>query len=242
MSNVKRLRYTVITPGNVDYSGATDVKHTTSDFEAVLSSNELNIVVNRAVTEEEAIDLVGDFLRTWEMKIGLELRPGEVAFLLSEIEYEGDRKSSQFVTLDPAIVVRDNKRNAYVLPPTDLAYPQYVDWMYQRYKGFTEGKEPLASMAYYCLTVIESNAGGRRKAATNLGIEFSVLEKLGELTSTKGDPKEARKKKGPHVGLSTKENTWIIAAAKKIIYRSSEQAANPGVSRKQITMADLPSL
>jgi len=57
------------------------------------------------------------------------------------------------------------------------------------------GDEPLPSMAYFCLTVLEYQAKNREAAAKQYAIDLKVLKKLGGLTA-KGDPMTARKVTG----------------------------------------------
>ena len=110
-----------------------------------------------------------------------------------------------------------------------------------RYQGYREGREPLLAMAYFCLTVLEAGAGGRREAAATYKIHESVLGKLGELTSERGDPGTARKMKAPAMQpLSGAETVWIQEAIKQIIWRLGDQRATTELPT--ITMADLPAL
>jgi hypothetical protein len=107
-------------------------------------------------------------------------------------------------------------------------------------------------MAYFCLTLIEANAGDqeqakerkknrkREKAGKKYRISCEVLAKLGELTSTRGDEKTARKSHRLHTPLSGAETRWIEAAVKAIIRRVAEIDSDPILP--EITMSDLPAL
>ena len=68
-----------------------------------------------------------------------------------------------------------------------------VETLWRRYEGYLEGKEPISSMANFCLTLVKQRGSGRKGAAKLLGIAFDVLRKLDELAATKGDEKTARK-------------------------------------------------
>ncbi len=88
-----------------------------------------------------------------------------------------------------------------------------------RFRGYQDGREPLLSMAYFCLTVVESAAGGcnrRSNAATTFGIEEHVLRKLGEVTSNRGDRASARKAHSSAGLLTHREREWIEAAVKQL--------------------------
>jgi hypothetical protein len=106
-------------------------------------------------------------------------------------------------------------------------------------------REPLSSMAYFCLTVLESSVGQKVKkrnaSAKQYGIHYDVLDKLGKLTGgTRGEPMTARKMDSDMTPHTPNELQWIEAAVKAIIRRVAEVAA--GASVKQISMSDLPPL
>jgi hypothetical protein len=61
------------------------------------------------------------------------------------------------------------------------------------------------------------------------------------LTAEKGGP-IARKAEGLHAKLTRAERAWLEAAAKMMIRRAGEVAANPASAHKQLTCADLPPL
>jgi hypothetical protein len=98
-------------------------------------------------------------------------------------------------------------------------------------------------MAYFCLTVVESAAGGRNRrtnAAKTFGISQNVLDKLGDLTTNRGDREIARK---AHLNLQPvkgAERAWIEATIKQLILRLCDGPQRS--HRKQLTMADLPPL
>ena len=95
-------------------------------------------------------------------------------------------------------------------PPVDLSASPDVETLWFRYEMYRQDKEPLASMAYFCLTVIEALAGGsRRRAAKTLVVDFSILDTLGRLVSQKGDAKTARKYSPSSESLHPHEATWI---------------------------------
>ena len=114
--------------------------------------------------------------------------------------------------------------------------------MYDRLSGYYAGREPLPSMAYFYLTVLEdkfTNAK-RRSAAKSFRIDLAVLDAVGELSSTKGGVGSARKAEATGTALSRKEELFLEAAVKMIIRRAAEVAQNPGAALPTITLADLP--
>jgi hypothetical protein len=98
------------------------------------------------------------------------------------------------------------------------------------------GSEPLLSMAYFCLTLLER--GDRRAAAQQFAIDYEVLKKLGELTSTRGDHHTARKASAPLHPLTADEAHWIEATIKAI----GKHLAARVRDSKPLSLADLPKL
>jgi hypothetical protein len=113
--------------------------------------------------------------------------------------------------------------------------------MWLRYEGYRRGKEPLAAMAYFCLTVVEAR-GGRKKVAKELNIEPELLRKLGELSSNVGDPREARKLSGSGRAHTDREKKWLEAMVLALIRRLGEYDFDPTAKLTTVTMADLPNL
>ena len=126
-----------------------------------------------------------------------------------------------------------------------------VNAMWQRYRLYRLGKEPLLSMAYFCLSRLESTAmsspikGNKRaKTAGTYRVEEKVLAKLGEFTATLGDEVSARKMDGQSRGRppTDEEAAWIEAALELLINRAAEHSADPKRQWSQIMMDDLPKL
>jgi hypothetical protein len=162
-------------------------------------------------------------------------------------------------------------RRQYPAPPSDFAASPDVETLWNRYEGHLRGSEPLPAMGYFCLTVLETVFGGpglgtttqtigkrttapktigkrktsatRKRTADALNVELAVLEKLGELTSERGDAMNARKyapSVPPLRPLTPQEDEWIRAALRAIIRRIG--MIGTGVAIPLLTMADLPKL
>lgn len=134
------------------------------------------------------------------------------------------------------------------LPENFVASPD-VETMWQRYEQYVQGREPLPSMAYFCLTVLETSArnvhgkgGNREKALRTYAVQDKVLGKLGELTARLGDAGTARKAGGAGRPLTSVERDWIERCLRALIRRVGEKAADPQGNFDRITMADLPQL
>src|SRR5437763_736304 len=66
----------------------------------------------------------------------------------------------------------------------NFAASSIVSTLWQRYCKYRKEKEPLTSMGYFCLTVLEGDAGGRSDAATGCKPRQQSLES-GDKTSRK---------------------------------------------------------
>lgn len=132
-------------------------------------------------------------------------------------------------------------------PPTGPAIdPDDPDasFVLSRLDLYRQGREPLADVAYLCLTVLEDSAPGgkgskQKRAARHYQIEEKVLNRVGELSSTKGGS-VARKARGRSDPFTKEETHFLEAAVVALTRRAAEKAANPGGQLPLVTMADLP--
>lgn len=126
-----------------------------------------------------------------------------------------------------------------------------VESLWLRYCGFKRGAEPLLSMAYFVLTVVEALAARTQAEGTKFkalsvaakvfNVEEAVLKKIGELSSTRGDRSTARKVgHQPERPLTSEECVWLEQAVQHLILQvgRTNSAPPPGSLR----LADLPSL
>ena len=206
-------------------------------------------------TEQNARASIDDYIRSWELAAALEFGPNafKLEFDWAEIE---DRNPTPGVVLvrpkpirlciaagTPQITVAPP---AYPSPPSkSLARSPDVESMYLRYAGHHEGREPLRSMAYFCLTVLEASTGKRREklkaAAKKYRIDQKVLTNLSRLASTKGGA-GARKAEGIGCELTSQEQHFLQSAVKAIIRRTAEVAHDPDACLESITLKDLPAI
>jgi hypothetical protein len=127
-------------------------------------------------------------------------------------------------------------------PPKTFHATSEVQHAYRRWLDYQLGKEPLQSMAYFVLTLLESLASNRQSAAHSFQIDEQVLQTIGRLSSTKGDEKTARKAKAGirFQKLSDSEKQWLEAAIRRVIHRLGEHAS--GAPLTPISLNDLPTL
>ena len=258
--HVESLRYRLKTSATTIYKNPPAVKFTRNEFECYLKDGVLTCRMREHFpTVEEAQRVVEDFLHSWEIKTALELRRDAMKFQFedshvidrnppppgsSEFNYvsnSGGLKFTGSVTSIHSITLRE-----YPDPPIDFTVTPDVETLWQRYNNYLDGKEPLPAMAYFCLTLIENKAGGKKKresAAKLFLIDEKILSMLGNLTTNRGDPKTARKvpEKGKNmIALRNNEEKWIKAAVKILIRRMGELANIQ--APKLISMNDLPKI
>ena len=258
--HVESLRYRFKTSETTTYENPPAVKVIRNEFECHLNDGVLICYMREHYPDVgEARRVVGDFLRSWEIKTALELGRGEMRFQFEDSQVI-DRNppplgSPKIVRLSGTVNMTSNlsailhaTRRKYPDLPTFFTVTPDVETLWQRYNNYLDGKELLLSMANFCLTLVENKAGkkgkkGKRDSAADLfEIDKPILKMLGNLTANRGDSMTARKvpEKGDLIPLSGKEIEWIKAAVKIIIRRMGELANIQSAQR--ITMKDLPKM
>lgn len=144
-------------------------------------------------------------------------------------------------------------------PPQDLELSFDADAMRRRWvRHWVKQGEPLLAAAYWALTMLEAAPGvatasmrpaskptrrrskKRLNASAFFNIEYGVLDKLGDLVSTRGGDDEGRKAEGRTAPLSPAEKEWVKAAFRAIVRRVAEREHHQGPPPQQLTMSDLP--
>lgn len=155
-----------------------------------------------------------------------------------EIQLEGVAGISVVGTMTAVSLL---KRHVQAPDPTLRITPD-VNSLWQRYCQYRRGKEPLLSMAYFVLTVVEGLGGGTRAmAAATFNVEPKVLAKIGELTANRGDRATARKMKANRAEspLTHEEQTWLEKAVQNLILQVGRRNGAPPPTA--LRLADLPS-
>jgi hypothetical protein len=255
--HVERLHYRLVPEAGVEFSDALPpIEAHTARLSARLSKGALVVeLLEHHASGEAAREAVGPYLRAWEIRHALwaggpEFRfdfdhadvvdrdpppppkPGEARTVYGEI--------TSTVHLSGSVSAHV-ARGSYPSPPSDFAIDVDVETLWHRWTGYLAGQEPLQSMAYFCLTVLEIH-GGRGGAAARFNISGRLLSTLGRLATEAGDKSTARKAAATYRPLTGPERGWLEAAVKKLITRVGEFAANPAAPLQKLTMADLPQI
>ena len=241
--HVVALQYQVIESDAVKFQNPDNVEIDTEEFTGCLSKDILTLQPKQHfATESEVRHIAEAFVQAWEIDAGL--RHGRPDF---RFRFEGSQivdrnpspdvlsiNESNHISLSDSLHIQ-TIRSAYPDPPHGFIMTPEVEVLWTRFCRYLANQEPLLSMAYFCLTLLER--GDRKLAAKYYSIHIEVLRKLGELTSTRGDNATARKLTGQTSPLTEQERAWIEAAIKAIIRHIASR--KPGVT---LTMAELPSL
>ncbi len=261
-TRVKSLIYKLIPDTSVDYDNAPEIIEETNDFKIRVNPEKAIFELKDHFTSVlDARIIADDYLKRWQVLIGLENNPDDLKFRFENAEYEQIEKEGQAIRslsahVSASVVVSDNvgihiSHNHLPNLPHKFKMSPDVITMYQRYKLYRQGKESLTSMAYMCLTILEASARGlknynknnshRGKASHQYNIDYDVLDDLGKLVSTRGDQIEARKapKNGVFDPLEQEERDWIIRAIKVLIRRAGEWTYDPYGQHTQITVQDI---
>lgn len=205
-------------------------------------------------------EAVEGFVRRWEFESAL--RVGSAAF---KMMYAGvdiiDRNppppgvvpiSGTFRSRPVRTQARLPKRvSEYPSPhsgrPIEPDHPDAL-FMLSRLDLYRQRREPLASVAYICLTVLEGSAAPgvrgrdqrRAKTAGYYRIEKKILDVVGALSSEKGCSL-ARKSGGSNDAFTKQEVQFLEASVTAFTRRAAEKAADPIANLPLIAMADLPN-
>ncbi len=203
-------------------------------------------------TAEAARAVVEPILRAWEVDADLRLTRGELRFKFEGADIIDRSPAPPGVTHGCAYMVLPGlmvsgigtvslhvDRARYPEPPGTFRLDPDAESILLRYHGHLDGREPLPAMAYFCLTILEAKTGGRESAATAYRIEKAVLNRMGELTSLRGDRLTARKATGVQP-LTGQERAWLEAAVKMLIWRLGDTRTLSNLP--VITMSDLPMI
>ena len=251
--HVVSLTYRLETDDSLSFD-APPLEHETEAFALCLDDDVLTVEMKAHFASVEAArDAVEPLLTSWEVHVALANRD-EIAFEYEDAEVvdrnppePGDdvvlRPDSGVYRMslsEPSIHIT---RGKYPSPPEHFEASPEVEVLLKRYQRCLNGSEQIIPLAYFCLTVVESKGRGRARAAKQLNISSSLLNRVGDLTA-RGDLESARKWNGDDHNrpLSEKEQHWLEEAVRLLILRLGAYAARPEGPFEKLTRADLPPL
>jgi len=230
--HVSALVYRVRHDETINYDMASPLEYETASFKVSVKGCEARFEMKEHFPiTEQALEVVEPFIRQWEFATALDRGPGEFELVFLDTVVE-DRKPTPGVVevaRQETVQARDSVscvavRATYPEPPTGVAMNTDVEVMALRHSRYKEGKDTLAGMAYFCLTVLEQAAGDRLAIPKKFGIALTVADTLGHLSSEKGGA-EARKEGGRSLEFTANERNWIEQATKRMIRKTHDPAS-----------------
>ena len=250
--HVVALHYKIEHASWVDYSKAGPLEFRERAFDVRVADEQAWVSMNdHFATEQDARDAVEDFIRGWELDASLARGPGafKLRFDKSDIVDRNPTPGVIHARPHPIRVAVSLSQPQITVSPRDYPQPPStrltpspdVESMFVRYAEYREGREPLATMAYFCLDVLRASTGKRRgrlaAAARRYRISERALNRLTNLTSNKGGA-GARKAEGIHQELTPQEKRFVEAAVTTIIRRAAEVAHDPDADLAEISMSE----
>ncbi len=261
--HVKAILYLIDHDDSVDYREVAPLFFEDDLFH--VKAERLEVIFepkNHYATEAEARSTVEGLVRRWEFDASLRGRSSEFRHVYAGADVI-DRNPPPLppgvVNLGPITARAGIPKVQMSLTKVAASYPAHpqgpaidpddpnASVMRSRLDLYRQGRDPLGDVANFCLTVLEYSAlqvaggkGNKRKAAANYyQIERKVLDKVGELSSTKGGS-AALKAEGRSDPFTQEETRFLVEAVTAFVRRVAEKAANPNGSLPLIAMADLP--
>ena len=256
--HVVALNYSILHDGTVKYDDAPLIECERPEFNIRVADERVRLELKtHHATEEAALRAVDRYIRSWELGTALDGRPGQFKLLFKRAEVvdrnpppstPGKVNASsitfRFDVPNTVAVTKTSPKPYPPPPPSEMTLDPddpNVLTMFHRYRGYLKQREPLAGMAYFCLTMLENMGGGRWKAAREYKIHKDVLDKVGNITANKGGRASARKADGINSDLTGQERHFLESATKAMIRRVAEVALHPEQPHPKITMSDLPN-
>lgn len=242
------LEYSIEYGPEIDWSKAAPLDIAEENFDIRVENGRVRFSLKTHYgSEVEAKSAIeNEYIPNWEFHVGLDRGPDtfRLRFDKSDIVDRNPQLGANTIGGNVRISV---ECSANLSPPMPRCYPKPnldirrspdIDSMYHRYLGYVGGKEPLTAMAYFCLTVLESMAGGRKEAQTQFRVSRKVLKQISRLCSVKGGP-DARKAEGRNEPHTQEEERFLKIAIKKLIRRAAEVEYNPKRNFEQITKSSI---
>jgi hypothetical protein len=249
--HVVSLQYALRSSDHCSYVNAPALDFETGEARFRLSGGQWTCEMKtHFATVDAARSAAEPILRAWEVEAELRFSRGELRFAFKGADVvdrtpkpPGTIHGTAYMVQAPAMLSACGTvsvhvtRNQYPDPPSSFRLNGDAQIVLDHYNRYLDGHEQLLPMAYFCLTLLEKNAGSRRCAETKYRIDKKVLDALGRLTSNHGDHMTARKASAASP-LTSSESAWVQAAVKMLIW----QVGTPEAVRSWIKMADLPAI
>ncbi len=241
--HIAALIYKIEHGPSVDYRKAESIDHEEAGFRVKIVTDQVRFELKEHyATEGAARKAIEDYIRVWEFSACLENGPDcfrlnfERAWIEDRNPTPGVKDASLTIRAGtPTVTIRATVDKHYPPPPSGLKITPDVQTMYDRYRGYRQGREPLTTMVYFCLTIIEDNP------TTIKDVSSKARDKIRHLSSGKGG-QQARKASGKDTDLTAQDRLFLEEAIKAVIRRAAERAHAPDSDLPKISLSDLPAL
>lgn len=219
MKKCKLIKYKLVPKKDIEFINCQKYEFEDSSFKYILSSDLLLSCEPKIEVSDEtsAKIIIETMLKSWEIESGLKYGKKVMEFIHESTEMIVEEEDD--VSLDTRITVKAKiTANAEVSKPlsnfpvknNDFIVSPNIEVIWKRFEIYKEGRESLLSMAYFCLSYLESLCGNRANIVNTFKIERELLDKLGYISSEAGNLLEARKAKNNHfVDLDTQTIEWV---------------------------------
>ena len=242
--HVVALEYRIEHGSELDWSKASPLDVREDAFDLRVENQRVRFAMKaHFATESDARNFLEDYIRNWELEVALTRGPNAFRLRFEQSCLIDRNPAPHAISLKAQASAEPARASIDLAPPAPPSYPPPpagikrspdVDSMFHRYAGYREGREPLATMAYFCLTVLEQaarqkiqDANGKRNAAVQwYGIPKEALEQVGKLCTTKGGA-DARKAEGLSSQLTPQEKRYLESAVVGFIPRAATVAFDP---------------
>ena len=250
--HVVALIYRIEHSSSVDYSNDPSFDHEERAFKVKVEDKQVRFELREHhASVEAALETVEPYIRGWELDAGLRGQPGDFMLNFDRPEIVDRNPTPGVISIGvhfrggvPTFSASPTVTKPYPKPPTGLTLDPDdpdVQTMYKRYEGYCQKREPLTSMAYFCLTMLESHlCRGRENVARKYEIDREVLRLVGNLTANRGGQMAARKASGIKDDLTPQESHFLKESTKAMIRRVAEVAHDPQKHYPKIKLSDLP--
>ena len=170
--HVVTLHYKVEHAFWIDYSKAGPLEFRERAFDVrVVDERVLFSMNDHFATEQKARDAVEDFIQGWKLDAALARGSGAFKLRFDNADIVDRNPTPGAIHARPHPIrvtvslgqpqVTVSPRDFPELPSTRLTPSPDAESMFFRYAGYREGREPLATMAHFCLDVLRASTGKR---------------------------------------------------------------------------------
>ena len=252
--HVVALIYDIEHDSTIDYSRAPSLTKEVDEFTVKICEGQVRLEPkDHYASVAEALIPAGDFVRNWELDVVLRTQPGQFNLVFNRPEIidrnptPGIARVSMHVRSGaPSVQVSLTAiAPVYPEPPSQVTLghdDNDVVLLLSRYSNYRKGKEPLASMAYFCSTMLSERLSTGKTRGDKLNVSRRVQKEIRKLSSWQGGPMGARKWDATTIDLDASEVNFLEQAVKLIIRRVAEMARDETHQLPTITLADLPKI